>query len=177
MAEVDPNLKRSVQQIVNHLVQQATEVYQREFATPSIHYIKCGTYGGFAYSYPPSNVNGVILHPTMLQREPDKFRETIVPHEVAHTICMQMYGLNYLDDARPHGRLWRDVMRRFGAEPKASHTMNSSGLKPYSNQKFVKDLSRILVKDGVEQPLIVHAAASIAALKPSTVSSIITCCA
>jgi len=56
-----------------------------------------------------------------------------VPHEVAHYVTDLLYGLRRV---RPHGREWQAVMRRLGAEPRATGRYDLAGI-PLRRQRCV----------------------------------------
>lgn len=57
-----------------------------------------------------------------------------VPHEVAHYITDLLYGLRRV---RPHGREWREVMRRLDAEPCATGRYDLDGVPLRTQRRFV----------------------------------------
>lgn len=56
-----------------------------------------------------------------------------VPHEVAHYVTDLLYGLRRV---RPHGREWRDVMRRLGGEPRATGRYDLDGVPLRTQRRF-----------------------------------------
>jgi SprT protein len=48
-----------------------------------------------------------------------------VPHEVAHYAIYSLFGLKRV---RPHGKEWKDLMRKFGAQPISTNTLNLDGI-------------------------------------------------
>jgi len=55
-----------------------------------------------------------------------------VPHEVAHYICDQLYGLRNI---RPHGREWQAMMRLFGVEPRRTCSYDLEGIPQRRQQR------------------------------------------
>lgn len=51
-------------------------------------------------------------------------RET-VPHEVAHYVADQLFGLSNI---QPHGKEWRAIMRTLGVEPRATADFDLTGV-------------------------------------------------
>jgi len=56
-----------------------------------------------------------------------------VPHEVAHYVTDLLYGLRQV---RPHGREWREVMCRLGAEPRATGRYDLDGVPLRVQRRF-----------------------------------------
>lgn len=56
-----------------------------------------------------------------------------VPHEVAHYICEQVYGLGNI---KPHGREWKQVMDRFGADASRTCDYDLSGIPVRKTRKY-----------------------------------------
>lgn len=62
--------------------------------------------------------NEMRFNAYMLRQSPEKFLNSVVPHEVAHIIVYQIYGAK----VRPHGKEWQAVMKKvFGLSPKRTH--------------------------------------------------------
>lgn len=55
----------------------------------------------------------IRLNPGLLDAAPEALRE-VVCHEAAHAAVWLLHGRS----ARPHGREWKDLMRRAGYEPR-----------------------------------------------------------
>jgi SprT protein len=89
-----------------------------------------GTNSGIAYGH-----KKIAFNVTLMSENLDEFLRQTVPHEVAH-LCVK---LNY-EDARPHGKEWRDVMRSFGVEPKRLHTYDVSNVRLSKNRDMTKHL-------------------------------------
>jgi len=54
----------------------------------------------------------------------ENLRDT-VPHEVAHYVVHEVYGLN---SVKPHGSQWQAIMRRFGADAGVTFDLDLAGI-------------------------------------------------
>lgn len=59
---------------------------------------------------------------------------TTVPHEVAHYIVEQVYGLRRV---KPHGQEWREVMRMFGADTRCRARFDVEGIPSRVYRRYV----------------------------------------
>lgn len=65
----------------------------------------------------------IRLNPVLLAENGEEFLTHTIPHEVAHLAVFYHYRRRRV---RPHGPEWQQLMRRFGAEPRATHTFDVS---------------------------------------------------
>lgn len=56
-----------------------------------------------------------------------------IPHEVAHYITDQVYGLRNI---RPHGKEWQALMLRFGVEPRRTFSYSLEGIPTRTQKRF-----------------------------------------
>lgn len=104
-------------------VRQAAHHFGRSFAqVPVVFDLK----GKAAGMYRVQNGEHLIRYnPYIFARYFDDNLSQTVPHEVAHYIADMIYGFRNI---RPHGPEWKDIMRLFGAEPRASCSYDLAGL-------------------------------------------------
>ena len=62
----------------------------------------------------------------------DNFNETI-PHEVAHYVTDELYGLRQI---RPHGNEWKAVMQVFGVEARRTANYDLSGIPQRQHKTY-----------------------------------------
>lgn len=67
----------------------------------------------------------IRFNPHIFARHFDDCIARTVPHEVAHSLCHQLYGW---DAIRPHGAEWRALMLAFGADAGRTHNYDLDGL-------------------------------------------------
>lgn len=56
-----------------------------------------------------------------------------IPHEIAHYVTDILYGIKNI---RPHGKEWREVMHKLGAEAKVTGQYDLSGIPVRRHQRF-----------------------------------------
>ena len=64
----------------------------------------------------------VRFHPGLLQAHGDEFINQVVPHEVCHVACRELYKRNM-----GHGIEWKNMMRRLGLSPDRCHSWDRLG--------------------------------------------------
>ncbi len=66
----------------------------------------------------------VELNPRLLARYPKEL-PSILAHEAAHLVVRRLHG----SGPRPHGRIWKSYMRRVGESTRATHCLDTRGLR------------------------------------------------
>ncbi len=56
-----------------------------------------------------------------------------VPHEVAHFIVHEVYGLQRI---RPHGRQWQALMVQFGVDPRVTFDLDLTGIPQRRQRRY-----------------------------------------
>lgn len=112
-------------------IKQAAEYYERQFTLPPVLFdLKGKAAGMYRVRYRQKVIR---YNPFIFARYyADNFQQTI-PHEVAHYISDELYGLGKI---RPHGSEWKSVMQVFGAEPSRTANYDISGLPGRQYQTF-----------------------------------------
>lgn len=115
-----PPVPRDVQlrvlETTQKYVQLASELFGREFLMPTVAFDLRGKTAGQAFI----QKNALRFNAILLVENEDAFLSDTVPHEVAHLIARQLFGLRI----SAHGAEWKDVMRRFGCEPRRCHSFD-----------------------------------------------------
>ncbi|MBJ7538226.1 SprT family zinc-dependent metalloprotease [Marinomonas sp. C1424] len=94
---------------------KADTFFKSRFRRSSCDFSQRGRAAGTAHLHK----NQIRFNPFMYNQNPQAFLESVVPHEVAHMVVYQIYGLN----VKPHGKEWQAVMRKvFGLSPNRTHT-------------------------------------------------------
>ena len=103
------------------------------YPVPQICYDVNNTNGG-VYKYKTRSVH---YNPVLLALNKDVYLETTVPHEVAHYLQFEFFGVK----CKPHGPEWVKVMIIIGAKPNRCHSYDV---------KYVKrrNIRRIQIKCG-----------------------------
>ncbi len=102
---------------------RAAGLFGREFVMPAVRFDLSGCAAG-QYRVLRGKV-AIRYNPWIFARYyEDNLNET-VPHEVAHFVVDQLWGLRRV---RAHGEEWQSVMRALGAEPRVTARYDLTGL-------------------------------------------------
>ena len=94
---------------------------KRQFPRPDINFKLTGKSAGTAHL----QLNRLRFNGMLYQENSQIFLEEVVPHEIAHLLCFQIYG-----KVKPHGQEWQQIMWYvFGVEPKTTHNFDISSVK------------------------------------------------
>jgi SprT protein len=112
-------------------IERASVVYERDFPQVEIRFDLSGSSAGM---FKVDRRHCFVRYNPWLFAKyfPENFEGT-VPHEVAHYITHQLYGLNRI---RPHGLEWREVMDAFGADPAVTCDFDLSGIPQRKQQRY-----------------------------------------
>jgi SprT protein len=103
----------------------AEKYFNRHFPRPSVHFSLRGKSAGTAHL----QANKLRFNPVLLVENPDVFINEVVPHEISHLVCFQLFG-----KVKPHGKEWQSVMlATFNIPPKTTHQLNTQSV---SGQQF-----------------------------------------
>lgn len=95
----------------------ADNFYLKAFPRPEILLNLRGQSAGVA----ELRANRLRFNKILYQENQQAFLAEVVPHEVAHLIAWQVYGLQI----RPHGKEWQQIMQAvFSLEPKRTHSFD-----------------------------------------------------
>ena len=83
--------------------QQAEAFFKRSFARPTVSFKLRGQKAGVAHL----TENLLRFNPQLYQENREDFLRQTVPHEVAHLVAHQLFGLRI----QPHGEEWQLIMR------------------------------------------------------------------
>lgn len=117
-----PNVDRNsdlacIEQKVKECITKANRFFGHAFSMPTYNFKQRGKAAGTAHL----QRNELRFNAFMYQQRPDEFLNSVVPHEVAHIIVYQIYGLS----VRPHGKEWQAVMRKvYNLSPDRTHTFD-----------------------------------------------------
>ncbi|MGL4473623.1 MAG: SprT family zinc-dependent metalloprotease [Shewanella sp.] len=95
---------------------RAEEQLQRKIPRASISLALRGRSAGTAHL----QQNKLRFNPVLLQENSSEFFTTVVPHEICHLLCFQLFGR-----VKPHGKEWQHLMRSiYGLTPRVTHSFN-----------------------------------------------------
>jgi SprT protein len=101
-----PWLQSVARREVAEFVAKAANAIGRHFYQPRVKFTARGGTAGKTHRW-----HGIALNPVLLMSQPEAFLDEVIPHEVAHWVCMAAHG-----DVRPHGSEWVEVMGLLGVE-------------------------------------------------------------
>jgi SprT protein len=131
---IEPINQQQMQQVVestHDYLQRAAELFARSFAQIPVHFDLRGRAAGM-YTV-RSGVAKIRYNPHIFAKYFSSSLHTTVPHEVAHYVTDQLYGLHNI---RPHGREWQQVMRAFGVRPQATGNYDLTGVPVRRQRRF-----------------------------------------
>jgi len=112
-------------------VVRASGLFEHDFVAPPVRFDLSGRAAG---QYRVLGGDATIRYnPLIFARYfADNLNET-VPHEVAHFVVDQLWGLRRV---RAHGAEWQSVVRALGAEPRATARYDLTGLPVRRQRRF-----------------------------------------
>ncbi len=100
---------------VEHCYQKAETFFKRSFNRPDVSFKLRGQKAGVAHL----TENKLRFNPLLYRENCEDFLRQTVPHEVAHLIAHQLFGL----EIQPHGEEWQLIMRGvYELAPNRCHT-------------------------------------------------------
>ncbi|GGP92076.1 SprT family zinc-dependent metalloprotease [Shewanella ulleungensis] len=105
--------------------QLAENYFKRVFPRPVVQFSLRGKSAGTAHL----QTNRLRFNPVLLTENPHVFLSEVVPHEISHLLCYQLFGR-----VKPHGKEWQSIMTAtFKVPPKTTHQLN---VQSVSGQQF-----------------------------------------
>lgn len=102
---------------VERYIELARTQFSSSIRVPTIGFRKAGKTGGSAHL----QRNHINFNPHFIDDNYDHYMTHVIPHEVAHIVCYQLFGR-----VKPHGKEWQSMMTKvFNAEPHVTHSMTS----------------------------------------------------
>ncbi|MCL1074644.1 SprT family zinc-dependent metalloprotease [Shewanella dokdonensis] len=115
-------LEQQLLQAVEHCYQVAEQHLQRSFPRPEVNFKLRGKAAGTAHL----QLNKLRFHPVLLSENSNTFIREVVPHEVCHLLCHQLYG-----KVKPHGAEWKQLMQQLFQLPgNTTHQFDTTSVTP-----------------------------------------------
>ena len=100
--------------------QIAEQHFDQTFPRPEIGFKLRGRSAGTAHL----QLNKLRFNPVLLTENQQAFIDEVVPHEICHLLCFQLFGR-----VKPHGKEWQSLMRTlFSLVPRTTHAFDTSSL-------------------------------------------------
>lgn len=88
----------------------------RRFPRPTTQFSLRGKSAGTAHL----QQNKLRFNPILLSENCEAFMQEVVPHEICHLLCFQLFG-----KTKPHGKEWQSLMLSvFALNPSTTHSFN-----------------------------------------------------
>ena len=123
--------QKEVITLVDNYIECATDLFKKKFSAIDVMFDLKGRAAGM---YKIDKGKRMIrFNPYHFSKYPEEnYRETI-PHEVAHYIVDQLYGMR---NVRPHGKEWQSLMLNFGVEPKRTFSYSLDGIPTKAHKRY-----------------------------------------
>lgn len=112
---IDKSQRQQVLERTEHFIASAEEVLERSFERIPVLFDLSGTTAGMFRAH--GHKREIRYNPWIFAKYWQVNLEGTVPHEVAHYIVHEVYGLGRV---KPHGDEWRALMQYFGADPEVT---------------------------------------------------------
>ncbi|MGL5390524.1 MAG: SprT family zinc-dependent metalloprotease, partial [Shewanella sp.] len=105
---------------IEECYQQAEAMLKRPFPRPVTEFSLRGKSAGTAHL----QQNRLRFNPVLLRENSAAFLREVVPHEICHLLCFQLFG-----NTKPHGREWQSLMvKLFKIRPSTTHCFNTASV-------------------------------------------------
>lgn len=144
----DEAIKEAVTRCTNVYAQLANEKFGCKITLPvPVNFDLCKTnpkYGGMAHSFPSYKIS---YNHVLARENIEDFLNQTVPHEVAHLGAHSKFSAQGFP-IDGHGPEWRELMRRFGLDPKKYHAYNVEPARAAQREykKAAKEQAKLLAK-------------------------------
>ncbi len=126
MTTITPIGRRQQQRVIAETleyIQQAAAIFEHPFQPIDILFDLKGQASGMFCVH--GEHTHIRYNPYIFAKHSRYSSENTVPHEVAHYI---MYCLHGTAGVRPHGDEWKQLMLRFGVEPRRTNKLDLEGI-------------------------------------------------
>lgn len=114
-------LRMQVQRQLQRDLDKANQFFQKHFTPPTVSYSVRGVKAGVAYL----QRNEIRFNPTLLAENGAAFIQQVVPHELAHILVYQQFGL-----VQPHGKEWKMMMEQvLGVPAETYHCFDTTNVQ------------------------------------------------
>jgi SprT protein len=128
---IDINQQQQVITLTEEYITRAGQIYARSFdPVPVLFDLPGRTAGMYKIK---RNKKMIRYNPWLFAKNFNEHLESTVPHEVAHYISDEIYGL---DKIRPHGKEWQSVMAHFNADASVTGDYDLEGVPQRTLKRF-----------------------------------------
>lgn len=126
---IDKSQRQQVLERTEHFIASAEEVLERSFERIPVLFDLSGTTAGMFRAH--GHKREIRYNPWIFAKYYKENLADTVPHEVAHYIVHEVYGMRRV---RPHGEQWRTLMGCFGASEEVTFNLDLAGI-PQRSQR------------------------------------------
>lgn len=123
--------QQTVIERVAELLDQCEQHFNRPFAPIEIRFDLHGRVSGMYCVR--RNQQWLRFNPFIFAKYFTDSLDNTVPHEVAHYVAQVLFGPNRI---RPHGREWKSIMQKLGAEPRVTGDYDLAGIAVKRQRRF-----------------------------------------
>ena len=128
---IDSVKEREIVTLVDDYIDQAGLIFETKFKPITVLF---DLYGRSAGMYKVNMGKRVIrFNPYHFAKYSEENINETIPHEVAHYISDQVYGIKNI---RPHGKEWQAIMLKFGVEPKRTFSYSLEGIPTKQHKRY-----------------------------------------
>ncbi|MCL1091588.1 SprT family zinc-dependent metalloprotease [Shewanella profunda] len=114
------SLQIQILERVEACYQEAEISLKRAFPRPITQFTLRGKSAGTAHL----QQNRLRFNPVLLRENSEAFLTEVVPHEICHLLCFQLFG-----KTKPHGKEWQSLMLTvFKVNPNTTHSFNTASV-------------------------------------------------
>ncbi len=131
---IEPITQQQQQQVVEvtlSFIQRASRFYDREFKAIPVFFDLSGRASGM-YCV-KARKKYIRYNPHLFSKYYNDSLSDTIPHEVAHYISDELYGLHRI---RPHGAEWKSIMQLFGVVAKATGNYDLTGIPTRQHKRI-----------------------------------------
>lgn len=111
-----PPIQQRLLERIETCYQLAEAKLNRRFQRPITQFSLRGKSAGTAHL----QQNRLRFNPILLNENSEAFMQEVVPHEICHLLCFQLFG-----KTKPHGKEWQSLMISvFALNPRTTHSFN-----------------------------------------------------
>lgn len=120
---IDEQQRHEVLAQTEHFITRAEEVLERHFSRIPVNFDLQGATAGMFRSR--GRDREIRYNPWIFAKHYEVNLRGTVPHEVAHYIVHEVYGVGRV---KPHGEEWQALMHYFGADPEVTFKLDLEGV-------------------------------------------------
>ncbi|VAW98260.1 hypothetical protein MNBD_GAMMA22-2440 [hydrothermal vent metagenome] len=132
--KIEPISEQQQQQVIDltmSFIQRAGRFYERQFKIIPVLFDLSGRASGM-YCI-KARKKYIRYNPYLFAKYYDDSLSDTIPHEVAHYISDELYGLKNI---KPHGQQWKSVMQLFGVTAKATGNYDLTGIPTRQHKRI-----------------------------------------